>query len=154
MKRILYFLILITLPATVEAHQESGNCWVDAGYRYGVSPDLLYGIARVESGLNPHARETISGTESVGLMQINSVWYAQLHRYGIHRDDLWEPCTNINVGAWVLAHCIGRYGNTWTAIGCYNAGDINRRNAHRKTEQYITYAKKVYAKIYAVGPTQ
>ncbi len=152
MRRGLIILVLLALPAISWAKQTaSGNCWVDAGQRYGVSPHLLYGIARVESGLNPNARERLSGSESVGLMQINSVWYGQLRQYGIRREDLWEPCTNIHVGAWVLAHCIGKYGNTWTAIGCYNAGDINRNNARRKIDLYIAYAKKVYAKLYAPG---
>ena len=82
-------------------------CWEQAASRYGLSPQLLVAVARVESGLNPAAvnRSHLARTGSydIGLMQINSRHLPLLARYGIKETQLQEPCTNIHVGAWLLA---------------------------------------------------
>lgn len=113
-----------------------GDCWQEAGARYGVAPRLLQAIAAVESGFNPRALgRNKNGSWDVGLMQINSAWLPALARFGIPSARLWDPCTNIHVGAWVLADNLRRHGNTWTAIGAYNATSPDKRAA---------YAWKVY----------
>lgn len=116
------------------------NCWVEAANRYGVSPQVLYAIARTESGLKPMAvgKQSKNGTVDIGMMQINSSWLPTLARFGIRYEDLWEPCLNIHVGAWVLANNIRQHGNTWQAIGAYNA---------KSKEKQLTYAWKVYRNL-------
>ena len=105
-------------------------CWEDAAARYQVSGTLLQAIARTESGGNPHAiGRNRDGSRDIGLMQINSAWLPALARHGIDERDLYEPCTNLHVGAWILAHAIARYGYTWEAVGAYNAA----RPAARRT---------------------
>ena len=100
-------------------------CWNEAAARYGVNADLLYAIARCESNLKPEAinRSHLArtGTYDIGLMQINSSHLRALARYGIDEQQLRESCTNIYVGAWLLADNIQRHGLTWDAIGAYNA---------------------------------
>lgn len=117
-------------------------CWEDAASRYQVSSALLYAIARTESGLNPQAigRNT-NGSRDIGLMQINSAWLPTLASHGIGERDLYEPCTNIHVGAWILAGNVSRLGYTWEAVGAYNAASpAMRRNYVEKVRRYLTVA--------------
>jgi soluble lytic murein transglycosylase-like protein len=115
-------------------------CWEDAAARYGVNPYLLYAIAKTESNLNPAAmnRNNKNGSYDIGLMQINSSWLPTLRKHGIDEAQLMNACTSIHVGAWVLAENIRRLGNSWVAVGAYNA---------RNPELRMKYAKKVYANL-------
>jgi len=124
-------LLAVALPARA--------CWQEAGSRYQIAPVLLYAIARTESALNPAAsHRNRNGSIDIGLMQINSAWLPELARYGISEHDLWQPCTNIHVGAWVLAQKIKKLGMSWDAVGAYNAATPYKRTH---------YAWKVYANL-------
>ena len=106
-------------------------CWDDAAQRYQLSSALLYAIARTESGLNPRAiGRNGNGSRDIGLMQINSAWLPTLASHGIDERDLFEPCTNIHVGAWILAGNVSRLGYTWDAVGAYNATHPALRHAY------------------------
>lgn len=139
------------LGLCVVAFAQEANCWIAAGERYGVSPELLYTIARVESGLNPKAIGPLNsnGTRDYGIMQINEMHLPELAKHGIRKEDLLDPCTNINVGAWVLAGMVKRYGQTWESVGAYNA------KSKEKRELYVGKVWKewnrVYQERYGVG---
>jgi soluble lytic murein transglycosylase-like protein len=106
-------------------------CWDDAAQRYQVSSALLYAIARTESDLNPQALgRNGNGSRDIGLMQINSSWLPTLATHGIGERELFEPCTNIHVGAWILAGNVSRLGYTWDAVGAYNAASPALRRAY------------------------
>ena len=92
MKRLLLLLLLLS-------HSALANCWDSAGQRYHVDPYLLFAIANVESGMNPYAVGwNHDGTRDVGLMQINSIHFAELQRAGIESKLLYFPDEN----HWVL----------------------------------------------------
>jgi soluble lytic murein transglycosylase-like protein len=122
-------------------------CWDEAAARYQVSSTLLRAIARTESGLNPLAiGRNRDGTRDIGLMQINSAWLPVLAAHGISERDLFDPCTNIQVGAWILAGNFYRLGYTWEAVGAYNAACTRLKGAACQAARQ-KYARCVYRKL-------
>lgn len=113
------------------------SCFTDAASRYSLDPDILRAIAVTESAMDPtrHNASNRNGSVDLGIMQINSYWYPFLEAYGIKPADLWDACTNIFVGAWVLAQNVRTYGKNWLAVGAYNATSREKR---------YNYARLVY----------
>lgn len=126
----------LALSGEASATRQYDACFQRAGEHFGISPLLLRAIARQESGFNPRARNTanFNDSEDRGLMQINSFWFPTLRRAGIDPESLWDPCTSITVGAWILAGEIRSHGMTWEAVGRYNA---------RSPEKKRIYAAKI-----------
>ncbi|MCX8016302.1 MAG: lytic transglycosylase domain-containing protein [Rhodocyclaceae bacterium] len=109
--------------------------------RYRLPRGILLAVAQVESNLNPAAiQRNPNGTYDIGLMQINSSHLPWLRRHGITEAMLLDGCTNVAVGAWLLAEKFGRYGLNWHAVAAYNTG-----NPYRKPTAARHYVQKVYA---------
>ncbi len=136
-----FLLLLCAMPSLAAA------CWDDAATRYGVAPELLRAMARVESSLNPDAlnlsHTSRTGSIDIGLMQINSRWLPALAQYGIDGTALRDPCTNVQVGAWILADLFRRFGVTWEAVGAYNAACTSLKGHDCKAAR-MRYAWRVY----------
>lgn len=141
MGRFLLSLALATIsaPTLAGAIGEGWTCWAQASAKHKVPVKLLKAIAKTESNFNPRAfNRNTNGTYDVGLMQINSWWLAKnapLGRMGISKADLYDPCLNLHVGAWVLRQNFNKFGTNWRAVGAYNASTEYKR---------VNYAKKVH----------
>lgn len=121
------------LGATLWPATASATCFDAAGLRYGVSPLLLQAIARQESAMNPRAlHRNDNGSTDLGLMQINSAWLPTLARHGVRERDLWDPCANVMVGAWILGGNFRAMGRNADALGAYNARDPQKRLAYAR----------------------
>lgn len=113
----LLFMLFMLLSPWRQAH---AFCFQEAGQMYGINPLVLKSIAKVESNTDPGAfNRNRNGTFDVGLMQINSIWRAQMgeERWKL----LGDACYNTKTGAWILAMCINDYGYNWKALGCYHS---------------------------------
>lgn len=119
------------------------GCWDKAGAAYGVDPWLLFAIAKVESSFNPNATNRNKDKRKsldMGMMQINSFWLPTLSKFGITKEHLFDPCTSVFVGAWIVAQNIKQFGYNQDGIGAYNSP--------RNVKIRRNYAKKVYAAYY------
>ncbi len=126
--KVRFFLISGFLAVLVPGIA-SAWCFEEAARYHDVDASLLRAMAKVESRGNARAvHKNENGTEDVCLMQINSSNFDGLARYGITRERLLDdPCTCVQVGAWILSEKIRRYGKTWRAVGAYNAKSENKR---------------------------
>lgn len=128
------------------------SCWESAGEEFGVDPFMLYSLAVVESSLNDGALN-INGDSNydVGIMQINSFWFDHLHEIGLEKKDLWDRCSNIRAGAWILRKNVDQYGNKWRAIGSYHVGNSKNSSAERRRKNYVKKVSSVYFSIVNSG---
>ena len=128
----------------------SAACFDEAAARYGVSPQLLCAVARCESDMRPDAVNRThvarTGTIDYGLMQINSGHLPWLKQYGITEQHLLDACTNVQVGAYILAEKLQRHGNTWEAVGAYNAA-CTQLKGEKCTEARTKYAWCVHRRL-------
>lgn len=123
------------------------DCFAAASQRFSVDAELLRAVARVESSMRADAvGVNRSASRDLGLMQINSSWLPTLARFGITEQQLFEPCTNIQVGAWILAGAIAQHGATWQAVGAYNAACTQLKGAQCERAR-ARYAWKVYRQM-------
>lgn len=142
--------LVVSAALLLPAHQ-AWACWDVAGARHGVSPALLYAIARVESDLNCSATNRshfqVTGTYDIGCMGINSSHLARLKKRGISEADLFKPCVNIDIGAEILADLFHRRGISWDTIGAYNAA-CTKLSAEACRDARSRYAWHVYCYLY------
>lgn len=96
---------------------------LDAGDTYGVDPHLLLAVMQVESGFNPKARGPAG---SVGLMQIlPSSGRLMARELGIEwqgLETLYDPETNIRIGAAYLARMHAEFRDLELSLAAYNMG--------------------------------
>ena len=141
MKFKMIFVFLVPFHA-------SAFCFDEAGQYYNVSADLLRAIAQVESSLDPTAyneNKNAAGkitSRDFGLMQINSSWFRKFADLNVNEQNVYDPCFNVSLGAWVLSTNFATHGYNWNSVGAYNAGFSKRTENARKI--YIQKVQSVY----------
>ena len=107
-------------------------CLMLASQTYDVPPAVLVGLYQVEGGKVGQEVRNTNGSYDLGPMQINTIWLPELaEKWGVQeatakkwvRDD---PCTNVNVAAWILKGHLNRTNDLSKAIAHY----------HSKTPRY------------------
>ncbi|MDA8058068.1 MAG: NlpC/P60 family protein [Actinomycetota bacterium] len=87
--------------------------FLSAGATYGVSPQLLAAVAKVESGYDPTA---VSSAGAQGLMQLMPSTASSL---GV---DPFDPAQAVDGAAQILAGNLKAFGSVPLALAAYNAG--------------------------------
>lgn len=135
--------LLLSQPAA--AGPRIATCFEEASARFGhANPDVLRALADQESSGRCTQRHPVNadGSYDIGCMGINSSWLPKLQaQFGITERDLYDPCTNVHVGAWILAKNVRQYGDSWRAVGAYNA-----RSEHKR----VAYAWKINSRLNAL----
>jgi soluble lytic murein transglycosylase len=104
--------------------QPDAGDWRRAAESAGLTENWLYAIARQESLFLPRARST---SDALGLLQVKLDTARDIARRvrlrPPQREDLFDPATNLQLGAHYFAHVLQRYqGRFLLAVASYNAG--------------------------------
>ena len=137
--------LLIPLISAVASGAVQAYCYVQAGERYGVEPNLLMAMSYQESTFKPWLQSRNSNnTVDLGLMGINTIHLQELGRYGITAEMLLDPCQNVMAGAFLLKKRVNEYGYTWRAVGAYHSRtpDINERYQLAVYTKWIDLVKR------------
>ncbi|ATB70613.1 PilT protein, putative [Sulfurospirillum diekertiae] len=92
----------------------------------------------------------------MGIMQINSIHKPLLDKANISLYDLFDPNTNIQVGAYILATCFIRHKNNKDAINAYNGKiDDNPYSAkvYKEFQKLYNFYQKDKTKLYYRDPS-
>lgn len=131
-------VISISLVFVLITAKANAFCFQEAGERFGVPPQLLMAIAKVESNYNPRAYNiNRDGSMDHGLMQINGRWLKALQPRGVTLEWLYDPCVSCMVAAWILQGNLERLGipgwddpSAWKAVGAYNATSTRKKSRY------------------------
>lgn len=95
--------------------------------KHGVDPRLISAVIWKESRFRPHA---VGEAGEIGLMQVTEAaareWARAVRRKTFEKDDLFDPQTNIEAGAWYLSRALAYWADQphpeAVALAEYNAG--------------------------------
>jgi soluble lytic murein transglycosylase-like protein len=93
---------------------------LDVAGRFDMDPRMVAAVGTVESQWYEQAVGTYGDS---GLMQIlpsTGEWIAS--KFGLEQYDLFDPVTNLTMGAWYLHVLHAEYGNWSQALAVYNGG--------------------------------
>lgn len=103
-------------------------CMVLAASIYHLPPRVLPSIQAVEGGVNYSVRANVNGSEDLGVMQVNTVWLADLSHYTglapavVKARLIGLPCFNIAAAAAILRTYLNEaHDNLMTAVGDYHS---------------------------------
>jgi soluble lytic murein transglycosylase-like protein len=119
-----------------------------AAVRNGLPPAFVESVARVESGLDPHA---VSPKGAVGVMQLMPDTARTLGA------DASDPAQNIDAGTHLLRELLIKYGgDVVKALAAYNAGEgaVARYQGvppYPETERYVNKVVREYQRAHSAG---
>jgi hypothetical protein len=116
------------------------HCINEAAELQHVPAKLIMSILQVERGKVGEIVKNKNGTYDIGPLQINSTWLPELKKHGITEAQLqFDPCINVNVGAWILAKSIANGADFLSGIGNYNSHTkLYNQNYYQKVRIHFT----------------
>ncbi len=118
--------------------------------KYGVDPNLVKAIIKVESNFNSVA---ISNKGAKGLMQLME---ETARDYGVYSDEVFDPEKNLTAGIRHLKRLINKYGinNLQKVLAAYNAGEtaVDTYGGIPPYRETIRYVKKVIKEYKGIIP--
>ncbi len=118
-------------------------CVYVVSQRYSIPQAVLYAIMKVEGGQVGKGHKNANGTRDWGPMQINDRWIKLIHRryhYVTKKSIINDPCTNVDIGAWILYNLWNKDKSLWVAVGHYHSYNIAEGNRYR-IKVYAWYKK-------------
>jgi soluble lytic murein transglycosylase-like protein len=118
-----------------------------AAAKHALPPTLVEAVVKVESDFDPLV---VSHKGARGLMQVMP---ATGERFGVHRDELFEPKRNIAAGTAYLAWLLKRYNDVDLALAAYNAGEgaVDRYRGIPPYAETREYVRRVRAALRRAG---
>ena len=108
---------------------------------YGILPDVLYAVMKVESGYQVDAQNG----SCYGLMQIHTINMEYLSS-NIGTTDLTDPEQNIQAGAFILGGYLEKYSLT-DSLMAYNLGEGGAKRLWKQGIHETGYTRKVLESI-------
>ena len=108
---------------------------------YGILPDVLYAVMKVESGYKVDAQNG----SCYGLMQIHTINMEYLSS-NIGTTDLTDPEQNIQAGAFILGGYLEKYSLT-DSLMAYNLGEGGAKRLWKQGIHETGYTRKVLESI-------
>ncbi|HEY8345824.1 MAG TPA: lytic transglycosylase domain-containing protein [Symbiobacteriaceae bacterium] len=110
---------------------------LEVAAEYNIDPRLLAAVVTIESRWNARA---VGAHQDSGLMQIlPSTAEAIARGMGLKEYNIFDPRTNLSMGAWYLRQLYEQYGSWPQALAAYNGGPAAAQQGanHRYTQQVM-----------------
>lgn len=110
----------------VQAYPERWWPEVQAAASYPWDARIFHALVREESNFNPQIKSHAGACGLSQLMPGTASGCAKRMGLSFRSSDIWDPATNLKIGAWYLDTLHSRYkGNSAVALSAYNAGEGN-----------------------------
>lgn len=119
----------------------------------GLDPLLILAVMKVESQFRPHV---VSHAGAIGLLQIKHVAAKEVAKqFGVDyrsRDELFDPVTNIKIGAHYLAYLSKLFhADTVRMLTAYNQGPTRTRHLKNADSDYSRKVLKAFHQLSQSG---
>lgn len=126
-------------------YQTMVDAIADSSLRYGVAPETILAVIRIESTFDVDAE---SEAGAIGLMQLlpsTAEEIARELRMGFAgHETLRDPAANIEMGTYYLTKLLGRFNDLSLALAAYNAGPTRVATRPAESARLTSdYARKV-----------